>query len=210
MGAILDYDQAIQINPSYDLAYNGRAAVKQKLAEEGDQEGRGKIVSKSLESKETPKEAYKAVEEKRKKTLSEALSDLDTAISLNPAFEMAYYNRGDVKLSLGDVSGAIIDLTESIRLNPRSVDSYRRRSLAYSYSGDSQGQIKDISKVMEFVPNYADAYFERGKAYQSTGDRDKAVSDFQKASRIYKKKGNRLESEWADNRIKSLLEPQTR
>jgi tetratricopeptide (TPR) repeat protein len=54
--------------------------------------------------------------------LREAVKDFDRAIELNPHYGDAYYNRGQVRLYLGQRNRALADFKEAVRINPKLYD----------------------------------------------------------------------------------------
>jgi tetratricopeptide (TPR) repeat protein len=58
-----------------------------------------------------------------------ALADYNQAISLDPKFVVAYFNRGTLKHVRQDIQGALADYNQAISLNPRFADAYYNRGL---------------------------------------------------------------------------------
>ncbi len=87
---------------------------------------------------------------------SNAISDFDIAIELNPYNYYAYNSRGIAK--------------QSPKLYPEIID------LA--------GALDDFKKAIEIEPGFATAYFNRGMLYYSFLDYKKAISDFENAIKL--------------------------
>lgn len=66
------------------------------------------------------------------KNYSEAISDFNQAIKLNPNFAEAYRNRGTFYAIFKDYPEAISDITQAIKLNPNVIGAYYLRGLAYA------------------------------------------------------------------------------
>lgn len=77
------------------------------------------------------------------------LRDYDKVISLDPNFEYAYFNRGNVRCTQKDFKAALNDFNEAIRLRPDFADAYFNRGLVYVYLGDNEKGIADLSKAGE-------------------------------------------------------------
>jgi tetratricopeptide (TPR) repeat protein len=75
-----------------------------------------------------------------------ALADFNLAISLNPKFAGAYYNRGLLKADkLNDSQGALADFNLAIFLNPKYVTAYYNRGILKAYKlNDRPGAISDF------------------------------------------------------------------
>lgn len=65
----------------------------------------------------------------------------------------AYPNRGNVKLSRGDLDGAIADNTRAIELDPKYARAYVLRGNAYGTKGDKPKAIVDYTRAIELDPN---------------------------------------------------------
>jgi tetratricopeptide (TPR) repeat protein len=73
------------------------------------------------------------------------LADYNKAISLNPKFAKAYYNRGVLKTKLNDPKGALADYNKAISINPKDTLAYTNRAkLKYEKLDDRQGAIDDL------------------------------------------------------------------
>nr|WP_242050583.1 tetratricopeptide repeat protein [Oculatella sp. FACHB-28] len=178
-GAIEDYNQAIQLDPSYAEAYYDRAWAKKDL---GDNQGAIADYTKAIELKPDYVEAYygRGIARYNLGDNQGAIADYTKAIELNPNYANAYYSRGNVKSSLGDNQGAIADYTKAIELNPNYANAYYSRGNVKSSLGDNQGAIADYTKAIELNPNYADAYQGRGIVRYNLGANQEAIADYTK------------------------------
>src|SRR5580700_1965765 len=59
--------------------------------------------------------------------LTNARSDFDQAIGLNPSYTRAYANRGSLALAQRDFDGAIADLDQAIKLDPADAGLFMAR-----------------------------------------------------------------------------------
>lgn len=60
-----------------------------------------------------------------------ALEDFNKSIDADPAFDQAYYNRGNLKYSKTDYQGAITDYSKAIEINPGFADAFFNRGNVY-------------------------------------------------------------------------------
>ncbi len=111
-GALADYNQAIQLNYNYALAYVNRGVVKSTL---GD----------------SPQE--------RLRQRQGAIADFDRAISLDRNYAQAYNDRGAVKYELGNKRGAIDDYNRAISIDPKFAEAFYNRGATQSELGDKRG-----------------------------------------------------------------------
>jgi tetratricopeptide (TPR) repeat protein len=78
---------------------------------------------------------------------SKAIEDFNEAIRLDPAYAVAWNNRGEVYKLIGQNDKAIRDLTEAIRLAPRYVhpmyNPYELRAQVKESNGDVKGAAAD-------------------------------------------------------------------
>jgi tetratricopeptide (TPR) repeat protein len=85
---------------------------------------------------------------------NEALADFDASIAANPNPERAsiYFNRGRLRVSLGDDEGAIADFGRAAEINPRWGDPISWRARAKSRLGDHAGALADIDLAIRLHP----------------------------------------------------------
>jgi tetratricopeptide (TPR) repeat protein len=126
VGAIADFNKAIEINPNDTLAYYSRGASKYNL-----QDYRGAVtdLNKAIELNPYDQDSYctRGSCKDKLKDHTGAIADFNKAISLNPNDALPYYNRGVSKNKLQDYRGAIEDYNKAIGLNPNDADAYYNR-----------------------------------------------------------------------------------
>ena len=127
---------------------------------------------------------YMALEFDQEGKFEEAHSYYNLAIKINPKFEPAYYNRGNVKKKLGDHEEAMKDYDEAIKINPKFVEAYCNRGYVKKKLGDHKGAMKDYDKAIEINPKFVEAYCNRGNLKQTLGDHKGAMKDYDKAIEI--------------------------
>jgi len=110
--------------------------------------------------------------------LDQAMTDLNTAIKINPKLAAAYYNRGYVEAAKNDRNAALDDFSQFIALSPSNPVAYFDRGKVYSSMGDTDHAMADYTKAIELNPKQADALKERGLLYVDKKDYDHAISDF--------------------------------
>jgi tetratricopeptide (TPR) repeat protein len=124
---------------------------------------------------------YNAKAKINEKNYDGALAELNTVISLNPKYTVAYAYRGHVKVYLQDYIGAVDDFNKAIELKPKFDAAYVDRGHAKNFLGDYQGAIADFSKAIDISGNYAYAYTSRGETKLKLKDYQASIDDFDKA-----------------------------
>jgi tetratricopeptide (TPR) repeat protein len=135
--AIESYGKAIELNPRFYLAFNGRERAFQQ------------VLKKSAEAiKNNPADAAayinRGTAHALMKNYQEALGDFDRAIRLNPQITAVYYNRGLVYTHLGDYQRAITDFGTVLQNSPEDSDTYYRRGSALKELGEEEKAEKDL------------------------------------------------------------------
>jgi tetratricopeptide (TPR) repeat protein len=121
-----------------------------------------------------------------------ALADYNKAISLNPKFVEAYFDRANLKQTqLNDLQGALADYNKVISLNPKLAEAYYNRGiLKKNKLNDPQGALADYNKVISLNPKDAAAYSNRGILKgEKLNDRQGAIRDLRTAARIFREQG---------------------
>jgi tetratricopeptide (TPR) repeat protein len=154
-GALVDYDQAIRINPNFSNAYLGRAAARSRLE---DKQGAIDDLNQAIRVNSNNVLAYAErgiyrVFEDRKA----AEADLKKALSLNIDTKDAvtYRRRGQLRFGLDDFKGAIADFDQALRINPNFAKAYTNRGMARTKLDDVHGAIADCFQALHINPKDA-------------------------------------------------------
>ena len=121
---------------------------------------------------------------------SEAITDFDTAIQLNPKNVRSYNDRGVAKAELGRYVEAITDFDTAIQRDPENVRSYQNRGKVNAELGKYSEAIADFNAAIQLNPNYAEAYSSRGIAKANLGQNRAAKQDLRTALRLATQAGD--------------------
>jgi hypothetical protein len=118
----------------------------------------------------------------------EALEGLSRAIAIEPAFALAYYNRGlgrylkQRQQPSGDPTTgldlAIDDFNRALELGFRQAIVYRNRGNVYSQKGDVPGALADYAQAIALEPGDPIARLNRGEVYEHTLQTELAIADY--------------------------------
>jgi Flp pilus assembly protein TadD len=134
--------------------------------------------------------AYRSWAYSRKNNNTQALTDANKAIQLNPRLGIGFFVRGRLQ---SDNDRAIADYNEAIRLDPRLAVAYINRGNAYFNKNDYDRAIADYNEAIRLDPKEALSYFNRGNVYLKKYEKNNnindnnynlALSDYQTALRI--------------------------
>ncbi|MBR1396549.1 MAG: tetratricopeptide repeat protein [Selenomonadaceae bacterium] len=178
-GAIAKYNEALNLNPNFDWAYNNRGLAYGNLQ---NYDAAMADYNKAIELNPNDAEAYnnRGNTYVSLKQYDQALADYTRAIELNPDSVESYNNRGFVYLCLKKHNEAIADCTKAIELNPNLDKAYYRRGLSYRSLDKYDEAISDFNKAIELKPNDSDYFMNRGSCYLMSQNADKALADFNK------------------------------
>ncbi len=107
-----------------------------------------------------------------------AIADFGRAIELDPAYALAYLNRGNARSFNGDPDGAIIDFDHAVALDPGNAEAFYNRGITRASLGDYEGAVADYGSAIERDPNHVSAYINRGIMKGAGGDYIGAITDF--------------------------------
>jgi tetratricopeptide (TPR) repeat protein len=135
--AIADLDHTLKITPDFTPAYFMRAVARYNLQESR----RGTTTVVTDNSTETILNAENNM------ALENIISDLRTALELNPRLAVAHYNLGTILLQMGAYADAIDCFDQAIALEPALGSAYFNRGYAYFTMGKRDEAIRDISQA---------------------------------------------------------------
>ena len=182
-GAIRLYNEALQLNPNFIMAYNNRGTAYNNL---NQHERAIQDLDAAIELDPNYSWAYnnRGFAYAHLNQNERAIQDYSTAIKLNPNLSEAYNNRGFAYFNQQQYERAIDDYSTAIELNPNNATTYNNRSAAYFLLKQYERALADLDKSIQLNPNDAGVYIGRGLCWQQLGDNAKAQADFAKAKQL--------------------------
>jgi len=150
--ALEDYEQALQKDPTFALAYTGLA------------------------------DAYLAMyyNQKNGAWTQRALAAGLQARRLDENLPEAHFSLGEIYRVTGKTAESLAELKRALERAPNSDEGYRRLGQAYLHSGRKDEALQAHLKAIELNPYYWLNYYALGQAYSHLGDNEKALSAFHK------------------------------
>ncbi len=166
-GALADLDRAIEISPLYGAAYHWRGLVKKAL---GDVEGSREDIEKGKHLLETVDHDLLFLDKQIKREPQNVKLLLDKAHHLRqrgelkdavvafdryldkvgkPKNHLVYFDRAEVKKSLGDLEGAEADYSNAIRDFPNIPGAYQKRADIREMRGNKKGAEQDRTRLKD-------------------------------------------------------------
>ena len=103
-------------------------------------------------------EARAAKGDPPKDKLEQAVTAFGNAISKNPVYGTAFFDRANARQLLGDTDKAIDDYTEAISLNPERANTCYGRGVAYLEKGLRALAIADLTEAIRLAPTRTKPY----------------------------------------------------
>jgi serine/threonine-protein kinase len=196
----IDYfNQALEVDPNYALAYVGLADSYLMLSHYGAAPPKETLsraeaaAKKALELDDTLAEGHAS--------LAHILSVLDwdrlraekeyqRALALNPNYATAHHWFALHLSVMGRHKEAIAEMKRARELDPLSLPINVSVGYAFMVAGEYDQAIAECGKTLEIDPNFAYAYFYRGRAYLLKGMYKEAVAEFKKALELSGVRGN--------------------
>lgn len=197
--AIEDYNQAIRINPYVAIVYINRADARSHI---GDNQGAIEDYTQAI--KINPNYATSDKHQGMAHYLIKEQPKVSQTIKIPLHDAVAYTNRGNSCLELGDYDEAIADYNQAMQINPNYADAYYHRGNAHYDIDKYEDAIADYTQVIKINSNYIEAYYNRGNARLTLADKQGALEDFQKAADLYWQEGKIAEHKDIKDRILDL------
>ncbi|ASC73224.1 hypothetical protein XM38_041860 [Halomicronema hongdechloris C2206] len=179
-GAIIDFQEAICLQPDYAKAYRACGLAKSRLE---DYEGAIGDYTTAISFQPNNPDLYidrgKARDQlKDCRDFRGAILDFSEAIHLQPNNFHAYNCRGKVKHHLRKYQEAIEDFNEAIRLRPDYSCNFCDRGRTKDRLEDHQSAIEDLDEAIRLQPACTKAHLARGIAKFQVQDFQGAIADF--------------------------------
>ncbi|MBU2649748.1 MAG: tetratricopeptide repeat protein [Bacteroidetes bacterium] len=155
--ALIQYNKAIRIDSTYDMAYLNRGIA---LFDLGGYDYAVKDLDKVLEKRKKLDVAFffRGVSYGHLKKYDLALQDLTRTIQLNPQFPEAHKNRGVIYEITHNYPEALDDFNKAMELNPANVKLLINRSKSYFMMRQFREALEDIKQAqrigLEVDQNY--------------------------------------------------------
>jgi eukaryotic-like serine/threonine-protein kinase len=192
--AVEYFQQAIQIDPNYALAYAGLADAYQLLtlfADRSPAESFPKakeMAKRALELDETLAEAHTSLASTLffyDRNYPEAEREYRRAIQLNPNYATAHHWYGVTYLAkMERFDEAIAELKQAQELDPLSLAINADVGNTYIQARQYDKGIEQLRKTVEMDQNFYVAHMFLGMAYQMKGDFQDAIAEYQRASQL--------------------------
>ncbi len=120
---------------------------------------------------------------------SEALSDLNKALTINPNFYWALKRRAEIYREFNEYDKALKDITKAISISPKNEGAYLDRAILYMDRDRFEDAIKDCTTAIDLNPinfrnNSYYAYLCRAECYVAIEKFDLAIADVDKAESL--------------------------
>jgi tetratricopeptide (TPR) repeat protein len=207
LGALADYNKAIEIDPEYMDAYFSRGLLKYSKLDDID--GAVADYNKAIDLDPSNTNFYHLRGMLKYEKLDDAagaLIDYNKSIELDPTHDNCYYWRGILKHNkLNDAAGALTDYNKSIKLNPNEPYHYNHRGmLKHSELHDITGAFVDYNKSIELDRNNGDFYSNRATLMCDLNNISGAIQDFRQSALLYQEQGKREDFANAIAQLKEL------
>jgi TolB-like protein/Tfp pilus assembly protein PilF len=190
--AIEYFNQAIEKDPNYALAYSGLADSYVILSVFGAASPQDSIpqaraaAKKALELDDTSAEAHASAGRILGPfdfQFDRSISEFERAIQLNPNYAMAHHWLSWAPLSaLGQFDRAIAEGKRAVELDPLSlINNADLGGNVYFNSRRYDEAIAQLRKTIEIDPRFYIAHYYLGQAFQLKGQLTEAIAEYQKA-----------------------------
>jgi predicted O-linked N-acetylglucosamine transferase (SPINDLY family) len=172
--------KAIEINPSFALAYSNHGNALQELKRLDDA-----LTSydKAIALKPDYAEAFnnRGNALKELKRLDDALVSYDKAIALKPDYADAFYNRGNALKELNLLEDALTSYDKAIALKPDHAGALYNHGNALKELKRLDDALVSYDKAIALKPDHAGAFNNRGNALKELKRLDDALISYDKA-----------------------------
>lgn len=141
--AIPWFDEAINMDPSYSMAYYNRAKALEKMGE--DKERALSDYDKAIRLDSTFSQAYNSRGYLRWNSadMEGALEDCERVIAIDPVQPEAWHLRGVIRFTQKRYEEALSDYDQAVRLNPDYAQALYNRGVLKYFSGNRNGACAD-------------------------------------------------------------------
>jgi serine/threonine protein kinase/tetratricopeptide (TPR) repeat protein len=188
--AIECFQQAIERDPTYALAYAGLADCYIRLSifnvapsKEGFAKARAAVL-KALEIDDKLAEAHTSLARIKSSFDWDWLAaeeEFRRAIELNPNYATAHHLYGRHLMIMGRFDEAAVEIRRASELDPLSLHINADLSAPLFFARQYDRAIESLRETLEMDPNFALAHVRLGGAYEFKGMYEEAIAEYQRA-----------------------------
>ncbi|MGC9393569.1 MAG: tetratricopeptide repeat protein [Anaerolineae bacterium] len=178
--AIQEYNKALELDPTYLLAYYDRGLAHAQQQHYADAIADFSEVI-ALDPQHADAYYNRGLVHARQNAFDQALADYDQALALHPEDPLIYNSRGNVHYNTKDYPQAIADYDQAIQHDSTYADAYLNRGLTYAAQEEYQHAITDYNQAIALDPESAIAYNYRGQVYSRLQQYERALEDYTQA-----------------------------
>jgi tetratricopeptide (TPR) repeat protein len=192
LSGIRFFNQAIETDPDYALAYAGIADAYYGLSgaylppREAMPQAKAAAV-KALAIDEALAEAHASlavIKAFYDWEWNEAEKEYQRAIELNPGYASAHHWYGWYLALMGRLDQSIAEITQAYELDPRSLEINTDLGLSFFLARQYDQAIEQFRKSIELDQSFTNGHFFLGWAYEQKGDAERAIAEFQQVIRL--------------------------
>ena len=159
--AIPWFDKAIEMNPSYSMAYYNRARSLEKTGADEEKVLAGYSQAIRMDSSLVVAYNSRGYVRWRGADLDGAMEDCERVIALDPTQPEAWHLRGVIRFTQKRYEEALLDYDQAIRINPNYAEALYNRGVAKYYMGDGGGACADWQAASERNSSVAERMLEQ-------------------------------------------------
>jgi TolB-like protein/DNA-binding winged helix-turn-helix (wHTH) protein/Tfp pilus assembly protein PilF len=186
------FQQAINQQPNYGIAYSGLADCNSGLAWHGfasptEALPRAKAAAlKAIEIDPTSGEAHAslALALSHQRNWAAAENEFKRALQLSPGYANAHHWYGDYLSVVGRQEEALVEAKRAFELDPLSPMINTWLGLRYYHARRYDEAIEQGRKILDLDPSFAPAHLLLGQAYLQKGLHAQAISELQSATSL--------------------------
>jgi S1-C subfamily serine protease len=178
--ALLDFDAALDVDPSSALACSERSNVHH-LRGRDDLALADAEQALRLDGKLASAYVHRATVRNARGEPRLAAADCDAALKIDSDSALARAVRAEARRQLGELDRALVDADEAVWGDRKLPLAYLTRGLIYAQRGDHARGIDDFSRALVHDPDCAPAYRARADAHWVRSDVAAALDDYSRA-----------------------------
>ncbi|MBD2166808.1 tetratricopeptide repeat protein [Calothrix membranacea FACHB-236] len=181
--ALESYNKAIELNPKYKTAWNGRGNALWNL---GRNQEALESYNKEIEINSNYENAWSGHGDALWKLGrdQEAVESYNKAIEINSNYENAWNGRGNALLNLRQFEEALKSYNKAIEINPHYETAWSGHGDALWKLGRNQEAVESYNKAVEINPYYENAWNGRGNVLLNLRQFEEALESYNKAIEI--------------------------